>query len=190
MVLECTKKRLKHIERKLVQLNKEISKLPDGKLVCYRNGKGKGVKWYHVIGSRRDWIYKKNRDLACKLAYKQLLQARISDLDTEKKLIENLYSNETNCTTYSTQTEAVLNNPFLSDLLTGTFCPRNVATREWANADYNRNLLYPEQLIHPTLSGIKVRSKSEATIERVLSINKIAFRYECALELNGAIYYR
>lgn len=42
---------------------------------------------------------------------------------------------------------------------------------------------HPEQLIHKSCSGNVVRSKSEAMIDMFLYMNKIPFRYECALEL-------
>lgn len=51
------------------------------------------------------------------------------------------------------------------------------------NSSYQKNPNYPEQLIHKSISGNLVRSKSEAFIDMVLHINKIPFRYECALQL-------
>lgn len=51
------------------------------------------------------------------------------------------------------------------------------------------NQNYPENLIHKTFSGHLVRSKSEALIDMALSINKIPFRYECALHLGESTIY-
>ena len=48
---------------------------------------------------------------------------------------------------------------------------------------FEHNEKNPEQLIHKTISGNFVRSKSEAFIAMLLHINRIPFRYECALQL-------
>ena len=48
---------------------------------------------------------------------------------------------------------------------------------------------YPEHLKHKASSGNMVRSKSEVLIDHILTTNKIPFRYECALELDGTILY-
>ena len=57
------------------------------------------------------------------------------------------------------------------------------------NSSYQKNPNYPEQLIHKSISGNLVRSKSEAFIDMVLHINKIPFRYECALQLDEITIY-
>lgn len=48
---------------------------------------------------------------------------------------------------------------------------------------YETNHKYPELCIHKSISGNKVRSKSEALIDMLLYTHKIPFRYECALHL-------
>lgn len=59
----------------------------------------------------------------------------------------------------------------------------------WAVEDYKKNESYPENLIHWTASGLRVRSKSESIIATLLEKEKISYRYEAALELNGKTYY-
>lgn len=59
----------------------------------------------------------------------------------------------------------------------------------WAQAPYEHNQQYVEQRIHKTSSGNLVRSKSEAIIDMLLSINKVPFRYECALHLRGTVIF-
>ena len=61
--------------------------------------------------------------------------------------------------------------------------------KQWANETYEQNQHYPEHLVHKASSGIMVRSKSEAMIERFLYTNRIPFRYECALHLESMTYY-
>ena len=60
---------------------------------------------------------------------------------------------------------------------------------EWMHSSYEKNTAYPEQLIHKTITGEKVRSKSEAFIYSCLIAKKIPFRYECALHLDKKTYY-
>ena len=55
---------------------------------------------------------------------------------------------------------------------------------QWITAPYDRNPKYPEQLIHKSVSGHLVRSKSEAMIDMYLFTHHIPFRYECALLLD------
>lgn len=61
--------------------------------------------------------------------------------------------------------------------------------REWQNMPYEKNPKYPEHLIHKTVSGIYVRSKSESMIALQLYTEKIPFRYECALQLGETTLY-
>lgn len=53
----------------------------------------------------------------------------------------------------------------------------------WEHEEYERNPYHPEGLIHATLSGLRVRSKSEAIIAGLLATNKVPFRYEARLDL-------
>ena len=57
------------------------------------------------------------------------------------------------------------------------------------NQPFDSNPLYPEQCIHKTRAGIFVRSKSESLITMLLHINKIPFRYECALTFEDVTIY-
>ena len=60
---------------------------------------------------------------------------------------------------------------------------------KWVNEPYIHNPTYPEKLIHKTVAGIMVRSKSEALIVSSLVKNHIPFRYECALTLGNATVF-
>ena len=68
----------------------------------------------------------------------------------------------------------------------------DISTRsavEWSAASYERNPLHPEQRLHKTGSGERVRSKSEAIIAMLLHLNAIPYRYECALSLGGVTLF-
>ncbi|MDD5824072.1 MAG: hypothetical protein PUD55_06645 [Firmicutes bacterium] len=59
----------------------------------------------------------------------------------------------------------------------------------WANADYPRNPLHTDKLIHPTKKGDYVRSKSEVKIADMLYDAGIPYRYEMEESVNGHTYY-
>ena len=54
---------------------------------------------------------------------------------------------------------------------------------------FDRNEMYPDGLIHRTLGGKIVRSKSEMIIAGILEANDVPFRYEAALNLGNHTYY-
>ncbi len=55
-------------------------------------------------------------------------------------------------------------------------------------ADYQRNSNHPESLIHPTVNGLMVRSKSESLIAIALSEHGIPFRYESVITIKNIQY--
>ena len=61
--------------------------------------------------------------------------------------------------------------------------------QKWAHEEYEINPKDPELRNVPTVDGIKVRSKSEALIVMLLSVNHIPYRYECRLDVGGHAYY-
>lgn len=82
--------------------------------------------------------------------------------------------------------EALLFEPSgYKELLSPLFKPKSQQLSSWMQESYERNLQYPENLIYKTISGNRVRSKSEAMIDMRLSAHQIPFRYECALQLGN-----
>lgn len=69
------------------------------------------------------------------------------------------------------------------DLLSPFFQPDSPDLQDWVNSPYEKNTKHPERLIHETLSGEFVRSKSESMIAMSLQTHHLPFRYECALQL-------
>ena len=59
----------------------------------------------------------------------------------------------------------------------------------WMNGQYKCNPSHPENLIHNTMQGHLVRSKSEVIIANTLYMNQIPYRYENQLEVKGVILY-
>lgn len=60
---------------------------------------------------------------------------------------------------------------------------------EWCNSPFEHNRYKTEALVHQTISGQSVRSKSESLIASELFLNNIPFRYECILNLGDRIMF-
>ena len=60
---------------------------------------------------------------------------------------------------------------------------------DWMYAPYEKNESFPEELAITTLSGIKVRSKSEEKIADTLFNGKLAFRYEPKMIIGDEVRY-
>lgn len=167
------------LEEELKSIQKKLSELPEGKLICARNGPH--IKWYQNDGNRYTYIPKGNRRLAEQLAARRFLSLQAEYLLHERKAIDCYLRHHT---AGRNRAELLLTDTFgYSELLTPFFSPPSRELLDWMNSPYLHNEKNPEQLIHGTISGNVVRSKSEAIIAMLLHMNQIPFRYECALTL-------
>ena len=185
MLRENILKEYHFIQEQIDQIQNELNKLPDGKLLISQDGKYR--KWYVSNGHTKVYIPKKNRHLAEQLAQKKYLTKKLEGFLREKQAIEaylRIQSEHVTCPEVT-----ILSDSEYTQLLSSYFKPNAYELRQWASEEYERNPNYPEHLIHKTSSGIMVRSKSEAMIERFLYTNKIPFRYECALNINHVTFY-
>ena len=163
---------------------KQISELPEGKLVIAGNGEYN--KWYLSDGHHKTYIPKNQQDFAEKLAVKKYLTALLNDAIHEKKAIEfylNHHLSET------VEAEKLFASSAFQKLLLPHFTPLSKELDEWQKAPYEHNSKHPEHLIHKSSSGLLVRSKSEAIIATLLEIYRIPFRYECALSLGTSLLF-
>ena len=167
----------KKIETQIQNLKKQIQDLPSGNLICARNGKH--YKWYQNKDHINSYIPKQNRPLAEQLAYKKYLSLLSEDLSHEKRAIQ-FYLNHHSDTQ---KAEQLLNEPEFKALIASHFIPLSQELSDWMNSSYEHNPHHPENLLYKSSSGNLVRSKSESIIDMLLYINKIPFRYECALQL-------
>lgn len=175
--------RSSELERQIKELQKQIKKLPKGKLLCARNGKY--YKWYRRIGQRTMYLPKKEREVAKQLAWKKYLEHLLEDKIKEKYAIQFYLNHYPN----SPKSEEVLKRAEIRNLLSDYFKPISEELEQWCKDKYEKNKSYPERLVHLSSSGNIVRSKSECMIDTMLFLNKIPFRYECALELGEAKVY-
>lgn len=172
------------LDEQINSLLSQISCFPEGKLVCTK-GRNETYKWYCSDGHKSVYIPKKERKLAEQLALKKYLLLQLDDLQNEKRAIDFYLRHHS-----PSKAEEMLNN--MSEyrtLLSSHFKPKSEQIYEWINSDFESNPKFPDQKIHKTSSGVLVRSKSEALIERVLFVNKVPFRYESALQIGSVIIY-
>ena len=85
--------------------------------------------------------------------------------------------------------EKMMNNTEYESLLGKQFCSISKELEEWENAEYEKNVNYPENLIIKGTQGKRLRSKSEAIIDRILFSKGIPFRYEQKIILGNQILY-
>ena len=162
------KQRLTH---KLKNIQRELSKLPDGKLICARNGNG--IKWYHSDGKIRTHIKKGNRPYAEQLALKKYLSTVSDELISEIRAID-FYLRHSHLANESVK--LLTEKPGYRELLAPFFQTLPEEQAAWVSADYERNTKYPQNLKHKSSSGNMVRSKSEVLIDHILTTHKIPFK--------------
>ena len=172
--------RLSELEQQIKEMQRQIQTLPKGKLICAKNGRYN--KWYRRIGQKTVYLPKNNREIAQQLARKKYLENLLEDKCKEKTAIQFYLNHYPN----SPKSENILKNEEIRNLLEDYFIPSTEEAERWGKEKYEKNTLYPEYLVHQSSSGNLVRSKSECMIDTMLFINKIPFRYECAIELGEA----
>lgn len=165
------------IEGQIQSIRKQIQQLPQGTFHCTRNGKH--YKWYHCLDHQKVYIPKKQQPLAELLSLKKYLNLLLKDLSREKHAIQSYLQQHSEVS----EAEQLLLHPEYQKLLSHSFVPTSQELTEWAQAPYIHKADHPENLLHQSISGHMVRSKSEAMIDMLLHVHKIPFRYECALQL-------
>lgn len=173
-----------HLETKIKELQKTLKTFPQEKLICARNGNR--YKWYISNGKHRTYLPKKEIRTATKLAEKKYLTLQLEDLINEKKSIDAYL--QIHHTTNLTE-EFLVQNPEYQKLLASMYRPVSAELAAWSHTSYEKNNAHPEHLIHKSLSGNLLRSKSEVYIDTALFTNGIPFRYECALHLGEITLY-
>lgn len=185
MMYEKMLKESQRLEMQIKDLQLQLNTFPEGKLISTTNTRG--TKWYRSDGHKPIYLPKKERALAEQLAHKKYLSLQLKNLLHEKNAID-FYLRHHDSNAYQAE-QSFVNSYEYKDLLSPIFKPLSQELQNWINAPYEKNTKHPENLIHKTHSGNKVRSKSEALIDMFLHKNKIPFRYECALHLNEMVLF-
>lgn len=185
MIYERMLAESQRLEAQINSLQAQLKQFPKGKIFCTRNGNR--YKWYQSDGKNHTYIPKKDRFFAEQLAAKKYLSLLLQDLLHEKKAIDFYLRHHI---TQPSQADFLLTNmPGYQELLSPFFKPLSQELSDWMQSPYDKNTKYPEQLTLKTSSGNFVRSKSESIIDMILHVNRIPFRYECALQLGETIIY-
>lgn len=161
-----------------------IRTLPDGKLLCCKNGEY--YKWYISQEGKIVFLPKSQRKLAEELAYKNYCVKKENAIEQEinalKQCCDTLYEIEIGL-------DAMLDeNAEQRRLLNDYLLDYDEMPVDWVE-EYECSTNYPEHLIHKTLKGHMVRSKSEVIIANALYLNKIPYKYECGLYLDGTQFF-
>ncbi len=178
------------LKKKIKQLNRLLSRMPEGKLTCAKNGTR--YKWYQTFGENRKYIPKNSQSLAQKLAYKSFLSIQIQNLTQEKNALEFYLRHhpQKSWNEIITQKSKEYRRLLSAEIETINLpVETHQSIQEWVNESYEQSKKYPEQLTCPTIDGKMVRSKSEGLICTFLHIHKIPYRYESPLEFDGVTYY-
>lgn len=132
----------------------------------------------------RGLYQKKDRELAEALAKKKFYQLQLEEVMQEKQCIDHFLK--------SFEKKPRPLKKFLENddyrLLLSAGQVQQDKTR-WMKESYEKNRKNPEYLIHKTLSGHFVCSKSEVIIANSLFTYQIPYRYECALHMGDTTVY-
>lgn len=175
----------KKLQEEIQYLRKKLKACPKGELFCVKNGKY--IKWFQRNNSHRIYIPKAKRSLAVALAEKKYYTLQLDSLLLKEKTILE-YEQRHRIIDQKLEQLLQKDSPYL-ELLREHIFDLPDECKNWMQADYHRNERYPENLVHKTLAGHMVRSKSEAMIANALFVKKIPYRYECRLELEKICFY-
>ena len=183
-LIENELKQQKQQKQQLYQSKQFLNRAPDGFLKM-RERKVDAVfyrKYRTENGYLEENISKNPQIVRC------LLDKRIQQ-EVNRRAEKNIILLEDLQESYqSTEQKDILHG--LSPAYQRAFC-RFTAKKlqDWASADYPKCEYEPQHLVHETLSGIFVRSKSEVIIANTLFYYHIPFRYEERLSFTGQYFY-
>ena len=167
------------------EIHMQLKNLPQGSFICSHNGNR--TKWYESDGKTKKYIPKKERHLAEQLAFKKYLSLTSDYLANEIRALD--YYLKQHSKNPNKALRLLTEDSDFQDLLHPFFTAPSKQLSAWQTASYEKNMKFPEQLIHKTSSGHLVRSKSESFIALYLHSHQIPFRYECALQLGETLLH-
>ena len=184
------KKERAHLAKQIAKLQKDLELLPNQKLFITKNGKYN--KWYIANGHTPVYIKKNQRELAEKLAQREITEMNLKNACQELASMDR-YIKEHEQRSLEQQ-KWFTNNSELQKLLETSkdFTPDSSTDeylQKWMQESYESNPRYPEKLIHKTMDGKRVRSKSEVIIANALHHHGIPYRYECAFRSEDMTIY-
>lgn len=183
--------RINKLQAQCDYLRHKLSTFPEGELFIQKNGSYH--RWRLKMKEKSVYCPKSNRSLAEVMALKKYYSLLLLEAEEELSLL-NFYKKNFSSANRSRALSAsdllsesspyyeFLQSHFSKDKLP-------VSVQKWCSEAYETNGSHPEHLIHTTLAGHKVCSKSEVIIANLLYTNHIPYRYEAALALNEMTVY-
>lgn len=171
---------IKKIEKEINKLSLELQNLPKEKIYYCKNGKY--IQWYKVVSGNSQYIPSHNKDIIKKLVYKKYLDKRLSYLKAQKhSLMPVTTAHSQSIDNY----EKMISDQNYMSVISDLVSPAITDYESWASIDYPHNTNHPENLKHPTVNNLIVRSKAESMIATALSSHNIPFRYEFLHTMSG-----
>lgn len=175
----------KELAQKIDSLSREIKHFPSGNIFYSYNGKS--LQWYQYVEHSKKLIPSKELELKKELIMKKYLCAKLEEVKLQEKATEAYLSVLERETAGVRQryfnTEKILSSKEYSLYLTDAFKILEKDLQAWKEAPYEKSNQYPENLIHKSMSGNLLRSKSESMIDMLLYTNQIPYHYEEILHL-------
>ena len=181
-------KEASRIKKELEELEAVLASSPEGHLKCSKRG---GRRYYYAVSSedgvrRAKYISAEKMDLARRLVMRDISAEKLKLLKKDLDLLNGIISG------YISDPDQLVSkkiNPDHLMLIKDTSPYNKDAVYDWQSSRFEKNCRHPESLIQRTLSGVMVRSKSEAIIADQLYQRHIPFRYEECRMMNGQEYY-
>ena len=190
-----TQTRLNQLMSFQENLKQKISNLPEGELCIYQSPSYQ--KWICSLPGKQKYLSKKNQPLAEALALKKYYSLLLAEAEEELSLLNFYIKSHEKKNSAANRSKPLTSSDLLAEsspyypLLQSYFAKDKLplSAQKWCAESYETNPSHPENLIHTTLAGHKVRSKSEVIISNLLYTNQIPYRYEAALPLKEFTAY-
>ncbi|MBR6271606.1 MAG: hypothetical protein IKR26_05580 [Lachnospiraceae bacterium] len=170
------------IVREINVLRKRLDAAPKDSFFVFHDGNRLRAGYYDSSGRH----YFKQEDLHTIKPYvqKRYDSLRFKRLQKEARALKayfKLHSEEDGATDF------IAENPELSEMLFRDMSSDSYYA--WADEPYESGAGHPEDLKYKAFDGKVLRSKSEVMIYEQLKTNKLAFRYESRLQIEGKSFY-
>ena len=181
-------KESKRIKKDLEECDRMIAAFPAGHLKCCKHGDRMDYYIVKTECGRRTAKYIRKGDHKCAedLAIRDHCIRKRSILKENLRLLDYVLDSYDQ---FPDITASKQMNPDHLVLINDRLHSQSPAARKWKDAEYEKGPLHPEGLIYRTMSGVKVRSKSEVIIADQLFGRGIPFRYESLITVNGQDYH-
>lgn len=161
---------------------KELKRLPEGKL-SVNTVKGKPY-YFHLSNGERKYLGSGENEVVKDLQKRYYLEESLKRIDSNQKLLQKIGQEYISINLEEMMTQSP---KAYREMPIDYFNLSKQNSSSWGSSKYERSQKYSEHLVHQTLKGDFVRSKSEAIISNIFFTKKIEYRYEEVIKINGKI---